>query len=138
MTMDDTQQIPPLTAIAPETPVQQLSAQDEIDIEYFKKIDLRVGIIEQAEAVPKSKKLLKLQVNLGEKYGTRQILSGISTYFAPEQLIGKRIVVVANLKKASLMGHESQGMLLAASDEGGSRLILLDPGQDMDLGAQVR
>jgi len=83
-------------------------------IEYndFQKLDLRVATIIAADVVPKSKKLLKLQVDLG--FEKRQIISGISQYYKPEDLIGKKVVVVANLKPAVLMGIESHGMLLAA------------------------
>ncbi len=110
----------------------------EIDIEQFLNVELRVAVVEAAEAVPKSKKLLKLSVNLGEKLGSRQILSGIAQFYTPEALIGKKIVVVANLKPAQLMGLESQGMLLASSNDDLSKLIIIDPGQDMEPGAIVR
>jgi methionyl-tRNA synthetase len=125
-----TQQTPaPTPAAAP--------VDDLIDIEHFAKVKMRVARIEAAEAVPKSKKLLKLQVDLGE-HGKRQILSGIAQYFTPEALIGKRIVVVANLKPATLMGLESQGMLLASSTPDGSMLTLVQPEADIPLGSQVR
>lgn len=109
-----------------------------IDIEHFKKVQLRVGQVVSAEMVPKSKKLIKLQVDLGPKLGARQILSGIAQFYTPEQLVGKKIIVVANLKKAMLMGLESHGMLLAASDESGTKLSIVDPGSEMDLGSEVR
>ena len=118
------------------TPAVELD--DRIDIEHFAKLKLRVAQIEAAEAVPKSKKLLKLQVDLGVQLGKRQILAGIAQFYAPETLLGRKIVVVANLKPAQLMGLESQGMLLAASNEDNSKLILVDPGQEMELGATVR
>jgi methionyl-tRNA synthetase len=110
----------------------------EIDFDAFLNVELRVAVVEAAEAVPKSKKLLKLAVNLGEQLGTRQIISGIAQFYTPESLIGRRIVVVANLKPAQLMGLESQGMLLASSNADSSRLIILDPGQEMEAGALVR
>lgn len=84
-----------------------------VDIEAVKKLDLRVGIILKAEPVPKSKKLLKLEVDLG--FEKRTIVAGIALSYKPEQLIGKKVVVVANLKPATLMGVESQGMLLAGN-----------------------
>ena len=118
---------------------QPIAPQEElIDIDYFSKVKLRVARIEAAEVVPKSKKLLKLQVDLGEKLGKRQILAGIALHHTPESLIGKKIVIVANLKPATLMGHESQGMLLAASPEDGSVLSILDPGQTLPEGSTVR
>lgn len=82
--------------------------------EDFQKIDLRVGRVLEAEKVPKSKKLLKLQVDLGSE--KRQIVAGIGEHYSPEQLLDRKVVVVANLKPAMLMGVESQGMLLAGSE----------------------
>jgi methionyl-tRNA synthetase len=120
------------TANVPSAPEEEL-----IDIQYFAKVKFRVGIVTAAEMVPKSKKLLKLQVDLGP-HGTRQILSGIAQYYSPESMIGKKIIVVANLKPATLMGLESQGMLLAASTEDGSTLTLMQPEGDIPVGAQVR
>ena len=77
------------------------------------KIDLRVGKIVSAERVEKSEKLVKLKVDIGTE--TRQVVAGIGKSYSPEELMGKSIVIVANLKPAKLMGIESQGMLLAAS-----------------------
>jgi len=82
-------------------------------IEDFMKADLRVGRIVSAERVEKSEKLVKLQVDIGTE--TRQVVAGIGKSYAPEDLVGKSIVLVANLKPAKLMGVESRGMLLAAS-----------------------
>ena len=109
--------------------------EELIDIEYFSKIKLRVARIESVEAVPKSNKLLKLQVDLGSE-GKRQILAGIAKQFAPENLVGKEIVIVANLKPAKLMGLESHGMLLAAGDA--EPLALIQPGSHVPLGSRVR
>ena len=92
-----------------------------IDIDQFMKIQLRVAKVEQAERVPKADKLLRLVVDIGGE--KRQIVAGIATTYAPEQLIGKTIVVVANLKPAKLRGIESQGMLLAA-DEGQGPIVV--------------
>lgn len=89
-----------------------------IDIEDVKKLDLRVGIVLSAVPVPKSKKLLQLEVDLG--FEKRTVVAGISQTYQPDQIIGKRVVVVANLKPATLMGVQSQGMLLAGHD--GSQL----------------
>ncbi|MCO6432130.1 MAG: methionine--tRNA ligase subunit beta [Deltaproteobacteria bacterium] len=125
----------------PDAPVQresESSPDDQIDIEQFAKIKLRVGRVESAEALPKSKKLIKLQVDLGGTLGKRQILAGVAQYYTPEQLIGKRIVVVSNLKPATLMGEQSQGMLLAASNDDGSALSILEPDEKIQLGASVR
>lgn len=88
--------------------------KNEIGIEEMQKLDLRVGLILNAEPVPKSKKLLKLEVDLG--FEKRTVVSGISQFYKPEDLVGKRVIVVANLKPATLMGVESHGMILAGSD----------------------
>jgi methionyl-tRNA synthetase len=130
---------PSLAAPAPANPTEAspVPPEDLVDIDYFAKVKLRVARVEHAEAIPKSKKLLKLQLDLGP-LGKRQILAGVALHYTPESLIGKKIVVVANLKPAQLMGHESQGMLLAASSEDGSKLIIVNPGEEMDPGATVR
>lgn len=109
----------------------------QIDIEHFAKVELRVGQIVTAEKVEKSKKLLKLQVDLGPELGKRQILSGISQFYTPENLVGRKIVVVANLKPATMMGIESRGMLLAASSPDRTQLTLVNPGEDAVLGSTV-
>jgi methionyl-tRNA synthetase len=121
---------------APESPVAT-AAEDLIDIDHFFKMKLRVGQILEAEAVPKSKKLLKLKVDLGPVLGSRQILSGISQFYTPEELIAKRVVIVANLKPAKLMGLESQGMLLAGSTEDNSILKIVEPAADLPIGTQI-
>lgn len=95
-------------------PAAQEPTKPEIAIDDFGKVDLRVGKIVVCEKVPKAKKLLKLQVDLGTE--TRQIVSGISLYYKPEDLIGHCVIVVTNLKPVKLCGVESKGMLLAASD----------------------
>jgi methionyl-tRNA synthetase len=94
-----------------------------IAIEDFQKIDLRVAEVIQAEKVQKSDKLLKLMVRIGTD--ERQVIAGIAQHYKPEELIGKRIVVVANLAPAKLMGQESRGMLLAASDDQGQLAVLI-------------
>lgn len=91
------------------------SQKPEITIDDFKKIDLRVGKVIAAERIPKSSKLLKLQVLVGEKQ--HQVVAGIGTKYAPEEMIGKTVIVVTNLKPAKLMGVESRGMLLAAGGQ---------------------
>lgn len=101
-------------ASEPVCPAAQEPVKPEITIDDFGKIDLRVGKIVACEKVPKAKKLLKLQVDLGVE--TRQIVSGISLYYKPEDLIGHCVIVVTNLKPVKLCGVESKGMLLAASD----------------------
>ena len=108
--------------------------EELIDISDFQKVKLRSAKIISAEKIKKSKKLLKLQVDLGDSQ--RQILAGIAEYYEPEYLVGKTIVVVANLKPAKLMGEESQGMMLAASADG--KLCFVTPESDIQAGAEVR
>ncbi len=84
-----------------------------IDIDEFAHVDLRVATVIKAEAIPKAKKLLKLEVDMGER---RTIVAGIAKFYRPEELVGRQVIIVANLKPAKLMGIESQGMLLAAVD----------------------
>jgi len=105
-----------------------------ITIEDFAKVQLRVAQVLEAERIKGADKLLKLQVKIGDE--RRQIVAGIAKHYAPEELVGKKIVVVANLKPAKLRGEESQGMLLAASNEDGLSLITVD--RDIDSGARVK
>jgi len=120
------------TATTAETTADEV---DLIDIGEFAKVKLVVGTVVEAERVPKSKKLVRLQVDLGEET-PRQLVAGIGGAYAPEDLVARRIVVVANLKPARLMGVESQGMLLAASIDG--EPILLTPDGDVPPGTGVR
>jgi methionyl-tRNA synthetase len=96
-----------------------------LTIEQFAAIKLVVGIVREAERVPNSKKLVRLLVDLGEPQ-PRQLVAGIAERYQPEALLGRRIVVVANLKPAKLMGVESRGMLLAASVSGDPFLLSVD------------
>ncbi len=106
-----------------------------ISIDDFKKIDLRLARVIHAEKVPKSDKLLKLRVEVGAE--TRQVIAGIAQHYQPEQLIGKTVVLVANLKPAKLMGQESQGMILAANDNNG-KLSLVTVLDELQSGSVVR
>ena len=105
-----------------------------ISIDEFQKIDLRVAQVLAAEAVPKSKKLLKLRVSLGTE--ERTVLAGIAEHYTPADLVGKKVVVVANLQPAKLMGIESQGMVLAG--EGGQGLGVIMPDRDLPPGSKVK
>ena len=104
-----------------------------IGIEDFMGVELRTAKIIACERVPKAKKLLKLQIDLG--YEERQVVSGIAKFYEPEALIGKKIIVVANLKPATLCGIESNGMILASGEEE-VRVVFLDP--ETPLGERVR
>lgn len=102
------------------------AAAGEITIEDFAKIDLRVATVVAAERVPKTDKLIKLQVKIGDE--ERTIVSGIAQHYEPENLIGKNVIVIANLKPAKLRGIESRGMVLAASDDEGNLVLADAPG----------
>ena len=115
----------------PKKPAVEL--KPEIDYDEFSKVDLRVAKILAAEAVPKSNKLVKLRIDIGEE---RTIVAGIGKDYKPEDLVGKSIVIVANLKPAKLMGVESHGMLLATDAPEGLTLIGFD--REPKTGAKVR
>ena len=93
-----------------------------IEIGQFFETSLKIGVVVEAEEVPKSKKLLKLQVDIGEQ-SNRQVVAGIKEFYSADDLIGTQVCVVANLKPAKLMGMMSEGMLLAAKDEDGLCLV---------------
>ena len=101
----------------------------------FVKLDLRVARVVDAKAHPNADKLLVLQVDMGTE--TRQIVAGIRTYYEPADLVGKLIIVVANLAPRTMRGEESRGMLLAASTEDRSKVILLTPMADIPPGSKV-
>ncbi|OHE07122.1 MAG: methionine--tRNA ligase subunit beta [Sulfurimonas sp. RIFCSPLOWO2_12_FULL_36_74] len=146
--------VPPLfprveEPLMPEAPLAQPNATKEsaqevekcsreqdnlIEIGQFFETSLKVGLIIAAEEVPKSKKLLKLQVDLGEE-SPRQVVAGIREFYSAESLINTQVCVVANLKPAKLMGMVSEGMLLAAKDEDG--LCLIRPEKPKKVGASI-
>jgi len=114
----------PQLEIKKEEPKEEVKVTEEdmIDIDYFRKIKLRTAKVIECETVPKSKKLLKLQLQVGER--KKQIVAGIAEHYKPEEMVGKTIVIVDNLKKTKLMGIESEGMLLAAKKDGKLALVL--------------
>ena len=109
----------------------------QITIDDFAKVELRVAQILVAERIPKADKLLRLEVDLGE-FGKRQILSGIAEWYAPEDLVGRRIVVITNLAPRKMRGLESHGMLLAASHGEGGKPVLATFGEDIALGSRLK
>ncbi|MCL5263471.1 MAG: methionine--tRNA ligase [Acidobacteria bacterium] len=125
----------------PRTPAQPAAAgapapaSDKISIDDFAKVELRVGQVNVAERVPKADKLLRLEVDLGTE--TRQILAGIAQSYEPESLIGRKIVIVANLAPRKMRGLESNGMLLAATNEEG-RAILATFAEEVQPGARLK
>ena len=114
---------------SPATPPPQASIED------FQKIALRIGVIVAAEVHPNADRLLVLKVDVGEPT-PRQLVAGIKSAYQPADLLGKHVVVVANLKPAMLRGVESQGMVLAASD--GSSLVLLSPERPIRSGSTIK
>ena len=108
---------------------------DEITIDDFAKVDLRVALVKDCEKVKKSKKLLCLQLDDG--FGGRQVVSGIAAWYKPEDLIGKKVVILANLKPVKLCGVESNGMICAADTPDGAASVIF-PDQDLPCGAKLR
>jgi methionyl-tRNA synthetase len=119
------------TAAPPAAPAPEI--KPEITLDDLRRIDLRVATVLNAEPVPKAKKLLKLEIDLGER---RTIVAGIAEHYTPESLIGRQVIIVANLRPAKLMGVISQGMLLAAGQDAGPVLIM--PDQPVPPGTALR
>jgi len=133
------QKIPPLFPKIEKPLMKKEEKKEEpaniITIDEFFKVELKVGEVVAAEEVKKSKKLLRLEVDLGEEK-PRQIVAGIKEYYKPEELIGTQVCVVSNLKPAKLMGMISEGMLLAAKDDEG--LSLIRPEKRKKVGTQIK
>ena len=108
-----------------------------IEIDDFAKVDLRVGQVLSAERLPKADKLLLLKIDLGEEQ-PRQVLAGIAQYYEPEKLVGRKVVVVANLKPRKLRGFESQGMVVAASYGEEGRPVIATFTEDVPNGARLK
>lgn len=113
---------------------EEREEENIIDIDYFAKLDLRIGKIVKAERIKKSKKLLKLEIDIGDEI--RQVVAGIAENHEPESLIGKLVPILVNLKPAKLMGVESQGMILAVDVDG--KAILLHPEKEVPIGSKIR
>ena len=116
---------------------EEMEEKTFITIDDFIKVELRVGQVLEAERVPKSDKLLRFMVDVGEE-APRQILAGIAEHYEPESLIGKKIVVVANLAPRKLRGFESQGMVCAASVGDGDKPVLATFSEDVPNGARLK
>jgi methionyl-tRNA synthetase len=112
------------------------AADAQLSIDDFMKVDLRVGRVVAAERVPKSKKLIRMDVDLGSEQ--RTLVAGIAEAYEPEALVGRSVVVVVNLRPAVLMGVESRGMVLAASAEGGKPQLVGVDGEPPAPGTRVR
>ncbi|MGH9373173.1 MAG: methionine--tRNA ligase subunit beta, partial [Vicinamibacterales bacterium] len=120
---------------AASTPFVQAASNDQISIDDFMKVDLRVAKVLAAEKVPNSRKLVKMTIDVGTEQ--RTLVAGIAEAYEPEQLVGRTITMVFNLKPAKLMGIESNGMILAASPDGG-KPALVGFDQDVPPGTRVR
>jgi methionyl-tRNA synthetase len=107
-----------------------------ITIDQFRTVELRVGTVRAAAPHPGADRLLVLTVDVGGE--ERQLVAGIRAHYDPQALVGRQVVVVANLEPARLRGVESQGMILAAADEGSGRVVLLRPDEPVTPGAVVR
>ncbi|HEY0728139.1 MAG TPA: methionine--tRNA ligase subunit beta, partial [Pyrinomonadaceae bacterium] len=133
--IDENQSVKPP---APEPPATQAEGITSfIEIDDFAKVDLRVGQVLSAERLPKSDKLLLLKIDLGEEQ-PRQVLAGIAQYYEPEKLVGRKVVVVANLKPRKLRGYESQGMVVAASYGEEGRPVIATFTEDVPNGARLK
>jgi methionyl-tRNA synthetase len=127
---------PPGGAPALVPPTEETERPNHIGIDDFARVELRVAKILVAERIPKADKLLRLEVDLG--YEKRQILSGIAQWYTPEELIGRRIVVITNLAPRKMRGLESHGMLLAASETEGSKPVLATFDEEIALGSRLK
>jgi methionyl-tRNA synthetase len=135
--IEETQRPGPQPAAPTPVKAQPAAAVDggKITIDDFAKIELRVGVVKVAERVPKADKLLRLEIDIGTE--VRQVLAGIAEAYAPETLIGRKVVIVANLAPRKLRGMESNGMIVAASLEGG-KPVLASFLEDVPVGARLK
>ena len=126
---------PPVPPDNPTTPAPAMpEPEPRISIEEFAKVQMRVGQVLEAEKVPNSRKLMRLRVDIGIE--VRQVVAGLAEAYQPGDLLNKKVVNVANLKPAKLMGIESDGMIVAASD--GNRPILVTFSEDVPNGAILK
>ena len=128
----------PATPAAPGTSNLEPGTSPLITIDDFAKVELRVAQIVVAERIPKADKLLRLEVDLGPSFPRRQILAGIAEYYTPESLIGRKVVIVANLAPRKMRGLESQGMVVAASVGPDGAPVLVGFLEDVELGARLK
>ena len=119
----------------PEVKYPEVEPKEEISIDDFDKVQIRVGEVISCEPVKKAKKLLCSQIRIGNE--VRQIVSGIALYYKPEEMVGKKVAVITNLKPVTLCGMLSEGMILAASDDEGN-LSVLTVDKDIIAGSEIR
>ena len=119
--------------VQPSQPMQPQPPPQTVSFAEFKKLDIRVALVKSVQEHPNAQKLYVLKIDIGGE--ERQIVAGLRPYYTPEQLTGRRVVVICNLEPAMLRGVQSQGMLLAAAD--GARVMALQPDSDAAPGAKV-
>lgn len=115
--------VPKEKVVAAAVPGEKTETRGTVSLDTFRSLDLRVGVVREAHRIPKSQKLLRLVLDMGE---VRQVVAGIAPWYSPEELVGRQVVLVANLQPAKLMGIESQGMVLAVQDGDSLRLLVPD------------
>jgi methionyl-tRNA synthetase len=129
----------PTNAAAPAAstaPAAAPAGDGKITIDDFTKVELKVGLVQSAERVEKADKLLKLLVDMGDE--VRQILSGIAQWYSPEEMVGRKVVVVTNLAPRKMRGIESNGMILAASSGPDTKPVLCTFAEDIPVGSKVK
>ena len=126
----------PTGAVAGAAAAAAPAPGSKITIDDFAKVELRVGVVKSAEKVQGADKLLKVMVDIGDE--VRQVLAGIALAYAPEELVGRKVVVVTNLAPRKMRGQESNGMLLAASDGADGKPVLVTFAEDIPAGAKVK
>ncbi|MCX8011232.1 MAG: methionine--tRNA ligase [Ignavibacteria bacterium] len=133
--IEDSQIQPFLNALGKnDSSIEQNQQDERISIDEFKKVKIRVAKVIECQKIEKSEKLLKIKVDLGNE--VRQVIAGLAKFYQPEEIIGKKVLVVTNLVKARLMNQESDGMILAVED--GNNLKLIEVGDDLPLGSLLR
>ncbi|NPA23037.1 MAG: methionine--tRNA ligase subunit beta [Crenarchaeota archaeon] len=110
---------------------------EKISYDYFSRLDIRVGKVIEASRIERARKLLLLKVDIGGGE-VRQIVAGIAETYSPEELVGRKVIVLANIEPRKIFGYESQGMLLAADVEGKAYLLKVDKEDQVPVGARVR
>ena len=123
-------------AEAPKKPAASKPLADPIDFGDFAKVDIRAALVKSAEPLPKSDKLVKLTLDLGP-LGERTVAAGIAKHYDPAELVGRKVLIAANLKPRNVMGMESQGMVLAAVDGDHLALTGIDPARDLAPGTRI-
>ncbi len=112
-----------------------MSSQSYVSIEEFSKIDIRIGLVKEASAIPGSSKLVKLVIDLGD-LGVRQVIAGIGLWYKPQDLVGKQVAVVVNMQPRKMLGLVSEGMILAADTASGPVLLTVE--KSVEPGSRVR